>query len=137
MKKTNKIHPITAFRLANEARQKNVRGSIKKAQDGIAAGPQTELQSIMSDAQNSQPPIPYANRPSREELMMQRMMESPRNVATANSMRASQGPPTNDERKQVINKAYQDAYTNRPKSNTPMMDSLFQKKKGGSVKRKK
>lgn len=39
MKKTNKIHPLTAFRLANESRQKNVRASLKKAQDGMAAGP--------------------------------------------------------------------------------------------------
>jgi hypothetical protein len=39
MKKNNKINPITFFRKANEARQKNVRASIKKAQDGVAVGP--------------------------------------------------------------------------------------------------
>jgi hypothetical protein len=35
MKKTNKVHPITAFRKANEARQTVVKKSLKKAQDGI------------------------------------------------------------------------------------------------------
>ena len=147
MKKTNKENPVTFFRKANEARQKNVRASIKKAQDGISVGPQTEIESIMSNARNSQPPIPYADKPSREEMMMQRMMgESAKNVDTINNMRVSQGPPAmqarsaaiqRDTPKQVLDKALRDAYTNRPKSNTPMMDSLFQKKKGGSVKRKK
>ena len=147
MKKTNKENPVTFFRKANEARQKNVRASIKKAQDGISVGPQTEIESIMSNARNSQPPIPYADKPSREEMMMQRMMgESAKNVDTINNMRVSQGPPAmqarsaaiqRDTPKQVLDKALRDAYTNRPKSNTPMMDSLCQKKKGGSVKRKK
>lgn len=35
MKKTNKVHPITAFRKTNEARQAVVKKSLKKAQDGI------------------------------------------------------------------------------------------------------
>jgi hypothetical protein len=35
MKKTNKENPITFFRKANEARQKTVKKSLKKAQDGI------------------------------------------------------------------------------------------------------
>ena len=35
MKKTNKVHPLTAFRKANEARQALVKKSLKKAQDGI------------------------------------------------------------------------------------------------------
>lgn len=38
MKKTNKENPITTFRKANEARQKVVKASLKKAQDGIAVG---------------------------------------------------------------------------------------------------
>ncbi|NBS70621.1 hypothetical protein EBT31_17150, partial [bacterium] len=35
MKKTNQENPLSFFRKANETRQKNVRASIKKAQDGI------------------------------------------------------------------------------------------------------
>jgi hypothetical protein len=35
MKKTNKVNPVTFFRKANEARQKIVKTSLKKAQDGI------------------------------------------------------------------------------------------------------
>lgn len=42
MKKTNKVNPITFFRKANEARQNTVKKSIKKAQDGMQAGPMTE-----------------------------------------------------------------------------------------------
>lgn len=146
MKKTNKENPLSFFRKANETRQKNVRASIKKAQDGISVGPQTEIESIMSNAANSQPPIPYADKPSKEEMLERRMRESIKNVDTINNMRASQGPPAmparsaaiqKDTPKQVVDKAYRDAYTNKPKSNTPMMDSLFQKKKGGAVKRKK
>ena len=146
MKKTNKENPVTFFRKANEARQKNVRESIKKAQDGISVGPQTEIQSIMSNARNSQPPIPYADKPRTEEMMQRLMGESAKNIDTINNMRVSQGPQamqarsaavSSDPRRQVINQAYMDAVTNRPKSNTPMMDSMFQKKKGGSVKRKK
>jgi hypothetical protein len=143
MKKTNKENPVTFFRKANEARQKNVRASIKKAQDGVSVGPQTEMESIMSNARNSQPPIPYANKPSREEMMMQRMMgESAKNVDTINNIRSAQGPQAMQARSAAVpsaerRKAYMDALTNRPKSNTPMMDSLYPKKKGGSVKRKK
>jgi hypothetical protein len=36
MKKTNKENPVTFFRKANEARQKTVKASLKKAQDGIS-----------------------------------------------------------------------------------------------------
>lgn len=35
MKKTNKIHPLTAFRTANDNRKATVMKSLKKAQDGI------------------------------------------------------------------------------------------------------
>jgi hypothetical protein len=36
-----------------------------------------------------------------------------------------------------MSKAMIDSVTNRPKSNTPMMDSMFKQKQGGAVKRKK
>jgi hypothetical protein len=39
MKKTKKENPITFFRKADEARQKVVKASLKKAQDGISMGP--------------------------------------------------------------------------------------------------
>jgi hypothetical protein len=43
MKKTNKENPITFFRKANEARQKTVKASLKKAQDGIQMNPMPTL----------------------------------------------------------------------------------------------
>jgi hypothetical protein len=140
MKKTNKENPLTFFRKANESRQKVVKNSLTKARNGIVAGPQTEMQSIFSNAVNSQPPVPYANRPSREEMMMQKMMgQSARNIATDNSMRSSQGPQAmqarsaanlNDERRQVINNAYMNAMTNRASSPSSMRSSMPKTTKG-------
>ena len=52
MKKTNKENPVTFFRKANEARQKNVRASIKKAQDGISVGPVAASPSYWFDDSN-------------------------------------------------------------------------------------
>jgi flagellar basal body rod protein FlgB len=63
-KKTIKENPITTFRKNFENRSKIVKSSLKKAQDGIIAGPQTEMQSKLSDAMNAQPAIPRPNRPS-------------------------------------------------------------------------
>jgi hypothetical protein len=63
-KKTIKENPITTFRKNFENRSKIVKASLKKAQDGIIAGPQTEMQSKLSDAMNAQPAIPRPNRPS-------------------------------------------------------------------------
>lgn len=166
MKKTNKENPLTFFRKANESRQKVVKNSLAKARNGIVAGPQTEMQSILSNAMNSQPPIPRPNRPSRDEMMKQMMIPSSANIdsmnKSMNDKAASRSNATNAARmaamdKQTINaqavdkyknsksaamsqemyKAKMDAMTNRPKSNTPMMDSMFKQKQGGAVKRKK
>ena len=153
MKKTNKPNPLKTFNDNKAMAYKKAGGemaaykkSLIKAQNGRIVGPKTEVQDAMSNLMNSQPPIPYANKSSRNEMMMQMMGERGRNVDTFNSMRSSQGPQAmqarsaaipSDTRRQVVNKAYMDAMTNQPKSNTPMMDSMFQKKKGGAVKRKK
>ena len=132
MKKTNKENPLTFFRKANESRQKVVKNSLAKARFGqvvnsvvpspppVVAGPQTEIQSIMSNARNSQPPIPYANKPSREEMMKQRMMESRPNVDTVNQLKSDKSQ----------SRSYGTNTTPGEKFNPPM-------KKGGSIKRKK
>lgn len=64
MKKTNKVHPITFFRKANEARQAAVKKSIKKAQDGRQVGPMTQEQAAeeaFRSADNDPANNPYAN----------------------------------------------------------------------------
>ena len=71
MKKTNKVNPLTHFNNTKTAAYKkaskemaNYKKSLPKAQPGIVAGPQTEMQSILSN----QPPIPRPNRPSMKDL---------------------------------------------------------------------
>jgi len=71
MKKTNKVNPLTHFNNTKTAAYKkaskemaNYKKSLPKAQKGIVAGPQTEMQSILSN----QPPIPRPNRPSMKDL---------------------------------------------------------------------
>lgn len=141
MKKTNKENPLSFFRKANETRQKNVRASIKKAQDGI------EMNDDLINKSGSTGG--YKKTPEKWWLSDTTKMlnESAKfNVDTINNIRSSQGPQAmpsrssaiqRDTPKQVLDKALRDSYTNRPKSNTPIMDSLFEKKKGGAVKRKK
>jgi hypothetical protein len=155
MKKTNNSNPLKTFNDNKAMAYKKAGGemaafkkSLIKANDGKIVGPQTEQQAMMSNLMNYQPPVPRANLPSpyADIPRAASIQGLTKNVNTVNSMRSSQGPQAmqarsaaipNDERRQVINKAYMDAMTNRPKSDTPMMDSLYPKKKGGPVKRKK
>ena len=71
MKKTNKVNPLTHFNNTKTAGYKkaskemaNYKKSLPKAQPGIFVGPQTEMQSILSN----QPPIPRPNRPSNVDI---------------------------------------------------------------------
>jgi hypothetical protein len=119
MKKTNKENPLTFFRKANESRQKVVKNSLAKAQNGIVAGPQTEMQSILSNAMNSQPPVPYANKPSSVDFWLNEtnkaMSQMSNNLSSVNQKRLPdfKGPA-------AMSKRTADGY-----------------KKGGAVKTKK
>lgn len=124
MKKTNKENPLTFFRKANEARQKVVKNSLTKARNGIVAGPQTEMQSIFSNAVNSQPAIPRPNRSSRDAMIQEMEASSRSNVDTANAMRSSL-----NSNNALIEKAYMDALTNGSKYNKSMLDSVYPKQK--------
>jgi hypothetical protein len=139
MKKTNKENPLTFFRKANEARQKVVKNSLVKAQTGIVAGPQTEMQSIFSDAMNRQPAIPRPNRPSRD-AMMEAMQESSRsNIDTVNQEMINKASSTRSSAMDAKQK-YLDQKTiidqDRQRYGTPK-NSDGPYKKGGSVKSKK
>ena len=85
MKKTNKSNPLKTFNDNKAMAYKKAGGemaafkkSLTKAQTGIAVnsqpmiGPKTEMQSIMSNVSNFQPPIPRANTPSISEMSRNR-----------------------------------------------------------------
>jgi len=132
MKKTNKENPLTFFRKANEARQKNVRTSIKKAQDGIEMN-----DDLINKAGSTGGYKAPANRWSTDM-----MKESALNGAISNKERLAKVAadflaPSRPNQSDYIKKAQIDSVTNKPKSNTPMMDSMYQRKKGGAVKGKK
>jgi hypothetical protein len=139
MKKTNKENPLTFFRKANEARQKVVKNSLAKARNGIVAGPQTEMQSILSNAMNSQPAIPRLNRPSRDEIMEAMQASSTSNVDTVNQEMINKALSTRSsgmdaKQKYLDQKAILDQ--DRQRYGTPK-NSDGPYKKGGSVKSKK
>jgi hypothetical protein len=145
MKKTNKENPLTFFRKANDARQKVVKNSLTKARNGIIAGPQTESQSILSNAISSQPAIPRPNRLSRDEMMQEMMSDSMYNVNTANAMRLSSQPrpsfmePTDPLKKVNYDQKKIDDFNKKYPNGVPGPSSLkkYLNKKGGSVKIKK
>ena len=139
MKKTDKENPLTFFRKTNESRQKAVKNSLAKAQNGI----------IVNDSSaNNMYKTMDSNAASNVNIMNQSILDKNRLASSS-----IQNPKMDSLDTQVImqqnkdkynsdllnrrNKEYKDALTNRPKSNTPMMDNLFKQKQGGSVKRKK
>jgi hypothetical protein len=144
MKKTNKENPLTFFRKANEARQKVVKNSLTKARNGIVVN-SSDVMSNPSDAKYySMEPNPRTN----VDIVNQSILDKTKSTSSAPNnpqMDYLQKKAMMDQVKQKygnskspsMSKEMMDSMTNRPKSNTPMMDSMFQKKKGGSVKRKK
>ena len=83
MKKTTQSNPLKFFNDAKEVRNKSFSKSLTKAQNGIVAGPQTEMQSIFSNAMSSQPPIPRPNRPSTPRMMEDMMLTNSRSNVDA------------------------------------------------------
>jgi hypothetical protein len=137
MKKTNKENPLTFFRKANESRQKVVKNSLAKAQNGIVAGPQTEMQSILSNAMNSQPPIPRPNRPSRNEMIQGRLAKSyPWENTNIKEPRPTFMDPTDPRKEKKIDQNAIDDFKKQYPNGIPGPSSI-KLKKGGSVKRKK
>ena len=146
-KKTIKENPITTFRKNFENRSKIVKSSLKKAQNGIIAGPQTEMQSKFSDAMNSQPPIP---RPNRESIFNSYNPQN--NIRTANEMNVNDGTKIQNQlsldkrqlydKQRMADEQYKKALLNRPKQNYIRDDNLEEErsdkqKKGGPIKYKK
>lgn len=139
-KKTIKENPITTFRKNFENRSKTFKSSLKKANNGIIAGPQTEMQSKLSDAMNSQPPIP---RPNRESIFNSYNPQN--NIRTANEMNANDGTKIQNQlsldKMQLYDKQlradeqYKKALLNRRKPifTYPGLPDPTKQKKGGPV----
>jgi hypothetical protein len=149
MKKTNKENPLTFFRKANESRQKVVKNSLTKARFGqvvnsvvpslppVVAGPQTEMQSILSNAMNSQPPIPRPNRPSRNEMIQGRLAKSyPWENTNIKEPRPIFMDSTDPRKEKKIDQNAIDDFKKQYPNGIPGPSSI-KLKKGGSVKRKK
>ena len=135
--KTNKVNPLTAFRKLTEARQAKVKKSLKKAQDGI------EMNDDMINKAGSKGKKPFNPMADAQRINMAAYTNNPQfEMANANAKnveiaRMEQMKKIRDAKISDSANAYRDSITNKPKSRTPMMDSLYPKKKGGSVKRKK
>lgn len=145
MKKTNKENPLTFFRKANEARQKAVKNSLTKARNGIEVNTMNES---MDPKYASMAPNPRSNADTVNQSILDKTkstssapnnpkMDYLQKQAIAQQARDKYSNAQQSAMSKEMYKAKMDAMTNRPKSNTPMMDSMFQKKNGGSVKRKK
>ena len=143
MKKTNKENPLTFFRKENESREKNVKTSIRKAQDGI------EMNDDMINKSGSTGGYKAPAKKWWLEDTNKMLEESAKNVDTVNRQRVQATQAMQSKLSSIaptrvnnIEKEYLDALTNRPKSNTPMLDSMYpnvyqKQKKGGAVKSKK
>lgn len=141
MKKTNKENPLTFFRKANESRQKAVKNSLTKARNGIVVNSTAES---MYKAPQMMEPNPRTNVDTVNQSIIDKIkstssapnnpqMDYLQNKAMMDQVKQKYSKPKSPS----MSKEMMDSMTNRPKSNTPMMDSMFQKKNGGSVKRKK
>jgi hypothetical protein len=138
MKKTNKVHPITAFRKANEARETVVKKSLKKAQDGF------EQQRMSSSESSESTPKPIGATASlgnfeggfRGDLTDKKISNTVFNAGYNNpktglGVNASYSP----RNKKVT--AGVNYNTTIGRNKTPVKIGLTYNKKGGSVNRKK
>lgn len=155
MKKTNQENPLSFFRKANETRQKNVRASIKKAQDGIEMN--DDLINKAGSTGGYKPPVnkwwleTNPNVRISNQAVLDKMLPKNLNAVGVNQQMLEQMQQEQMQQEQMdqmkqkygspksisMSKRMTDSLTNRPKSDTPMMDSMFKQKKGGAVKRKK
>ena len=146
MKKTNKVHPITAFRKANEARQAIVKKSLKKAQDGIETN--NDMINKPGSTGGYKKPlekyIPWEGQvelkqPTRIVRYDSAVKESKDNLRKAYN--EAIGNNTNRKNTDFLNAVYPNfqidsSSFSKPKSVSERVSKIKQKK-GGSVKRKK
>jgi hypothetical protein len=144
MKKTTKTNVLKGFNdtKANAVKKANAtmstfKKSLPKAQDGIVAGPQTKMQSILSNYVNSQPAIPRPNRPSRTEMIQESVTQHyPWENTSIKEPRPPYLEPTDPLKKVEYNQKAIDNFKKQYPNGVPG-SSVLKQKKGGSVKRKK
>jgi hypothetical protein len=148
MKKTTKPNPLKFFNDNKAMAYKKAGGamdafkkSLRKAPDGGFTGPQpmigpkTQEQAMISDIMSSQPPIPFANKPTLNERAGKAMMDSINN-------KPAYVPQGRDVPKGTYEE-YKRKSPSQPKSPSDAerrfneMKYSQGAKKGGSVKRKK
>jgi hypothetical protein len=147
MKKTNKENPLTFFRKANEARQKVVKNSLTKARNGMVVIDVADAIRKRNYYTNEDGTLNTNNRSNVDTVNQSILDKNKSTSSTPNNPwqeyldqktiidqdRQRDGTP----KRPSMSKAMMDALINRPKSNTPIMDSIIKQKKGGSVKSKK
>ena len=146
MKKTTKPNPLKTFNDNNAMAYKKAGGamdafkkSLRKADNGGVKGdppmigPKTQEQAMMSNIMNSQPPIPYANKPTLNERAGKTMMDSINSRPISVPRRSGQPKGVYEEYK------YKPISDSEKKFNEMKLDTLNSQgaKKGGAVKRKK
>jgi len=142
MKKTNKENPLTFFRKANESRQKVVKNSLAKARNGIEVNAMYES---MDPKYASMAPNPISNVDSVNQSILDYDKTKYRSSASSSQedylQRQAISQQNRDKygspKKPAMSKTMMDSLTNKQKSYTPMMDSMYKQKQGGAVKRKK
>lgn len=142
MKKITK-NPITFFREANEKRQATVKNSLKKAQNGIIAGPKTEKETMMESVFNNpnmNDPMAF-NRGPRATSLRQDIDQAKSNVITNKRSNAMLNQMLQNAEKSERMKALTPSYQIDP-ATARMIDmgrsknggAISQYKKGGSAK---
>lgn len=131
MKKTNKENPLTSFRKMYEAREKTVKSSLKKAQDGI------EMNDMMINKPGSTGGYKKTVVPKFWENDTNKYIKdvsfpnaTNSNALIADMERLAQGQAANQSQSQgqarsKMQDQFNSALINRKKSNTPMLDSMY------------
>lgn len=131
MKKTTK-NPITFFREANEKRQAAVKNSLKKAQNGIIAGPKTEAQTRNTPSDD---PMAYGRGPRRtspKQEMFQKIHDTITNERSNAMLDQMLNSAKSERMKELMNNYKIDAATGKMNETSPGTGEIY--KKGGSAK---
>jgi hypothetical protein len=140
MKKTNKENPITFFRKANEARQKTVKSSLKKAQKGGSTynvtnadgSPMVTPSNYTPPSVPSYPDFKKLKKTDPRNIAFRQLVTNPEEFRPKDVKKYGPKPMT----KRMINKMNKQAPPPPIRVNPDGTESIMNKK-GGSVRRKK
>jgi hypothetical protein len=137
MKKTTKENPLTFFRKANEARQAVVKKSMKKAQDGG-----TPFQSYMKTpgataADTSAATMYQAKNIASNKPLLNKAYELTYGQDYGDASSGNPHSKSELQNRRGSHSGYKDMSNPMRKAYEAQVSKYTQKKKGGSVKRKK